>query len=149
MVYWTVPKRTVTRLGVTSHLPVNDDAPDIGLITPRDLMWMSVLAGVTILMLIGGWVYMAAKYPVRLPQQTDRFAPEPLAAGPHLAEVRSTGATYDDGTDTLLITAEVKNAASSPITLKQYAITMATVLNGGTDEKPTAGPTHSVGHLAF
>ena len=75
MLYWTVPKRTVTRLAVTLQLPINDDAPDIGLITPRDHLWMDVLAGITILMLIVGWVYMAAKYPVRLPQQTVRFAP--------------------------------------------------------------------------
>src|SRR5260370_12366070 len=131
MVYWTVPKRTVTGLAVATELPVNDDAPDIGLITPRDHMWMSVLAGVTILMLIGGWVYMAAKYPVRLPQQTDRFAPEPLAAGPHLAEVRRTGATYDDVTDTLLINAEVKNVASSPITPMQYVMAMAAFVTSG------------------
>jgi methane/ammonia monooxygenase subunit B len=148
MLYWTVPKRTVTRLAVTTQIPVNDDAPDIGLITPRDQMWMTVLAAVTILMLVGGWVYMAAKYPVRLPQQTDRFAPEPLAAGPHLAEVRSTGATYDDGTDTLLVNAEVKNVASSPITLKQYVIAMASFVNGGKDDQQKAGPSDFVGQLA-
>ena len=76
MVYWTVPKRTVTRLAVTTQIPVNDDAPDIGLITPRDHMWMDLLAGATIAMLVVGWVYMAVKFPVRLPQQTVRFAPE-------------------------------------------------------------------------
>ena len=41
-----MPKRTVTRLAVTLQFPVNDDAPDIGLITPRDHMWMNLLAGV-------------------------------------------------------------------------------------------------------
>jgi methane/ammonia monooxygenase subunit B len=148
MLYWTVPKRTVTRLAVTTQIPVNDDAPDIGLITPRDQMWMTALAAVTILMLIGGWVYMAAKYPVRLPQQTDRFAPVPLAAGPHLAEVRSAGATYDDGTDTLLINAEVKNVAPSPITLKQYIMAMAAFVNGGKDDQQKAGPSGFVGQLA-
>ncbi|MBV8361858.1 MAG: hypothetical protein JO189_28570, partial [Deltaproteobacteria bacterium] len=75
MIYWTVPKRTVTRLAVTAQLGANDDAPDIGLITPEDHKWMNVLAGITIAMLVVGWVWMAAKYPVRLPQQTDRFAP--------------------------------------------------------------------------
>lgn len=29
MLYWTLTKRTVTNLAVTSQLPVNDDAPDI------------------------------------------------------------------------------------------------------------------------
>ena len=42
---------------------------------------MNVLAGITIVMLVVGWVYMAVKYPVRLPQQTDRFAPDPLSVG--------------------------------------------------------------------
>ena len=32
---------------------------------------MDILAGLTIIMLVVGWVWMADKYPVRLPQQTD------------------------------------------------------------------------------
>ncbi len=36
MLYWTLTHRTVTNLAVTIQLGVNDDAPDIGLITPRD-----------------------------------------------------------------------------------------------------------------
>ena len=39
-------------------------------------MWMNVLAGATIAMLVIGWIYMAMKFPVRLPQQTVRFAPQ-------------------------------------------------------------------------
>jgi methane/ammonia monooxygenase subunit B len=148
MVYWTVPKRTVTRLAVTSQLPVNDDAPDIGLITPRDHMWMNLLAGVTILMLIVGWVYMAAKYPVRLPQQTIRFAPEVISPGENLAQVRGTGATFDDNSDTLLINLEVKNTGASPITLKQYIMAMTTFVNGGKEEIAQAGPSDYVGQLA-
>ena len=93
MLYWTVPKRTVTRLAVTLQMPVNDDAPDIGLITPRDHFWMNVLAGATIVMLVVGWVYMALKYPVRLPQQTDRFEPQFVSSGPNLADVHSRGST--------------------------------------------------------
>ena len=148
MVYWTVPKRTVTRLAVTSQLPANDDAPDIGLITPRDHMWMNLLAGVTVLMLIVGWVYMAAKYPVRLPQQTVRFAPEVISPGENLAQVRGTGATFDDNTDTLLINLEVKNSGASPITLKQYIMAMTTFVNGGKEELAMAGPSDYVGQLA-
>jgi methane/ammonia monooxygenase subunit B len=148
MLYWTVPKRTVTRLAVTSQLPVNDDAPDIGLITPRDHLWMDVLAGVTILMLVGGWIYMAVKYPVRLPQQTDRFAPEAAAPSNHLAEVRSRGAIYDEHSDTLIMNVDVKNTAASPITLKQYIMAMATFVNGDESEQALAGPKDFVGRLA-
>jgi methane/ammonia monooxygenase subunit B len=147
MFYWTLSKRTVTNLAVTVQLGPNDDAPDIGLITPRDHMWMNVLAGLTIAMLVIGWTYAAAKYPVRLPQQTDWFAPKFIASGDKMAEVEPQGATYDDGTDTLLIKAAVKNVGSSPITLKQYIMAMTTFVNGGADEQAKAGPRDFVGQL--
>jgi methane/ammonia monooxygenase subunit B len=147
MIYWTVPKRTVTRLAVTMQLPVNDDAPDIGLITPEDHKWMNVLAGATVVMLVIGWVWMAANYPVRLPQQTDRFAPEAEAPADHLADVRARGATYDEKTDTLLINVDVKNAAAAPITATRYVMAMATFVNGGSAELASAGPAHYVGRL--
>ena len=109
MLYWTLSKRTVTNLAVTLQLPVNDDGPDIGLITPKDHVWMNVLAGITIAMLVVGWTYMAMKYPVRLPQQTDWFAPKFISSGEKMAEVEPEGATYDDGTDTLLMKVNAKN----------------------------------------
>jgi methane/ammonia monooxygenase subunit B len=146
MLYWTVPKRTVTRLAVTMQLPVNDDAPDIGLITPRDHMWMNLLAGLTIVMLVVGWVYMAGKYPVRLPQQTDRFAPEFPPPNP-AATVTSKGATFDDKTDTLVINLTARNTTQAPITLKQYVMAMTTFVNGGADELRQAGPQDYVGQL--
>jgi methane/ammonia monooxygenase subunit B len=148
MLYWTVPKRTVTRLAVTLQLPINDDAPDIGLITPRDHMWMDLLAGVTVLMLIVGWVYMAVKYPVRLPQQTVRFAPDAISSGDGLISVHPKGATFDEKTDTLLINFEAKNNSPSPVTLKQYIMAMTTFVNGGKDEMASAGPSDYVGQLA-
>src|SRR5579885_183230 len=139
MFYWTLSKRTVTNLAVTVQLSPNDDAPDIGLITPRDHMWMNVLAGLTIVMLVVGWTYAATKYPVRLPQQTDWFAPKPISSGDKMAEVEPQGATYDDGTDTLLLKVAVKNVASNPITLTRYIMAMTTFVNGGPDEQAKAG----------
>jgi len=147
MVYWTVPKRTVTRLAVTAQLPVNDDAPDIGLITPRDHFWMDLLAGLTIVMLVVGWVRMAVKYPVRLPQQTDRFEPVSLTPDRHMAKLHSSGASFDQNTDTLLINAEVKNLSPNPITLKRYVIAMASFVNGGQAELTAAGPADYVNPL--
>jgi methane/ammonia monooxygenase subunit B len=147
MLYWTVPKRTVTRLAVTLQIPINDDAPDIGLITPRDHFWMNVLAGATIVMLVGGWVYMASKYPVRLPQQTDRFEPQFVSSGPNLADVHSRGSSYDEKTDTLAINLDVTNNGSSPLTLKQYIMAMAVFVNGGADEQAKAGPADFVSRL--
>jgi methane/ammonia monooxygenase subunit B len=151
MIYWTVPKRTVTRLAVTSQLGVNDDAPDIGLITPEDHKWMNVLAGITIAMLIVGWIWMAAKYPVRLPQQTDRFDPTLESPSNHLAQVTPAGspnnATYDEKTDTLTINLDVKNLGASPIVAKQYSMAMVTFVNGTEQERAEAGPHDFVGPL--
>ncbi len=147
MLYWTLSKRTVTNLAVTLQIPVNDDGPDIGLITPKDQAWMNVLAGLTIAMLVIGWTYMAMKYPVRLPQQTDWFAPKFISSGEKMAQAEPEGATYDDGTDTLIMKVSVKNTNDSPITLKQYIMAMTTFVNGGPDEQAKAGPKDYVGQL--
>jgi methane/ammonia monooxygenase subunit B len=147
MLYWTLSKRTVTNLAVTIQLPVNDDAPDIGLITPRDHVWMNLLAGITVVMLVAGWTYMAMNYPVRLPQQTDWFQPKFISSGDKMAEVEPEGATFDDGTDTLLMKVTAKNTGSSPISVKQYIMAMATFVNGGPDDQAKAGPHDYVGQL--
>jgi hypothetical protein len=109
-------------------------------------MWMNLLAGLTILMLVAGWVYMAGKYPVRLPQQTDRFAPEFSPPNP-AATITSKGATFDAKTDTLVINVSATNVARTPITLKQYVMAMTTFVNGGGDEQRKAGPQDFVGQL--
>jgi methane/ammonia monooxygenase subunit B len=98
-------------------------------------------------MLVVGWVYMAAKYPVRLPQQTDRFAPDPISSGPMLASIKGLGATFDEPTDTLIINAEVTNLGSAPLTVKRYIMAMTTWVNGPQEELAAAGPSDYVGPL--
>ncbi len=147
MIYWTFTKRTVTNLAVTMQLPVNDDAPDIGLITPRDHFWMNVIAGLTILLLIVGWTYSATQYPVRWPQQTDWITPRFISSGDTMTETRTNGATYDDTTDTLTMKVQVKNVADSAITLNRVIIGMATFVPGGEEEQAKAGPRDFVGPL--
>lgn len=147
MVYWTFTKRTVTNLAVTAQLPVNDDAPDIGLITPRDHMWMNVLAGLTVVLLVVGWAYATMKHPVRWVQQTDWISPPPISAGEKMAEVNANGATYDDATDTLIMKLQVKNVLGSAISVKQFITGMATFVNGGEQEQAKAGPKDFVGAL--
>jgi methane/ammonia monooxygenase subunit B len=147
MLYWTLTKRTVTNLAVTTQLPVNDDAPDIGLITPRDHMWMNVLAGLTLVMLVVGWSYMTMAYPVRLPQQTAWITPTPISSGEKMAEVQSKGATYDEATDTLVMNVQVKNVLENAINVKQFIMAMATFVNGGEAEQAKAGPRDFVGLL--
>jgi methane/ammonia monooxygenase subunit B len=147
MVYWTFTKRTVTNLAVTMQLPVNDDAPDIGLITPRDHMWMNIIAGLTIALLIVGWTYSATSYPVRWPQQTDWITPRHISSGPTMAEVRTSGATYDDATDTLVLKMQVKNVADSAIDVNRVMIGLASFVEGGEAEQAKAGPREFVGPL--
>ena len=148
MVYWTFTKRTVTNLAVTAQLPVNDDGPDIGLITPRDHMWMNILAGITVAMLIIGWTYAATSYPVRWPQQTDWITPKPISSGPTMAEVSTTdGATFDEATDTLTMKIQVKNVADSAIDVNRLIVGMATFVTGGEQEQAKAGPSEYVGAL--
>jgi methane/ammonia monooxygenase subunit B len=147
MIYWTFTKRTVTNLAVTMQLPVNDDGPDIGLITPRDHFWMNVIAGLTILLLVVGWTYAGTKYPVRWPQQTDWITPRFISSGDSMAEVHTNGSTYDDTTDTLTMKMQVKNVAESAITVNRVVIGMATFVPGGKAEEAKAGPTDFVGPL--
>ena len=147
MLYWTLTHRTVTNLAVTTQIGPNEDAPDIGLITPRDQMWMNVLAGLTVALLIVGWFYAARHYPVRLPQQTDWFAPKPLPADEKLAEVQPLGASWNDGTDTLIMKVQARNISNSPITVKEYIMAMTTFVNGSADDQVQAGPKDYVGQL--
>ncbi|MBM4258658.1 MAG: hypothetical protein FJ147_22500 [Deltaproteobacteria bacterium] len=148
MVYWTFTKRTVTNLAVTLQLPPNDDAPDIGLITPRDHMWMNIITGLTVVLLIIGWTYAATSYPVRWPQQTDWITPRHISSGPSMAEVKTQGAaTYDDATDTLVMKMQVKNIADSPVTLNRVLIGLASFVPGGEAEQAKAGPREFVGPL--
>jgi hypothetical protein len=64
-----------------------------------------------------------------------------------MAEVHTTGATYDEATDTLVMKAQVKNVADSAITLNRVVIGMATFVPGGEEEQAKAGPREFVGPL--
>ena len=64
-----------------------------------------------------------------------------------MAEVEPEGATYDDGTDTLIMKVSVKNIGASPITTKRYIMAMTTFVNGTADDLAAAGPKDYVGQL--
>ena len=143
---WWGRHRTVTNLAVTIQLPLNDDAPDIGLITPTDHKWCNIMAGATLLLFIGGWFYMTSAAPVRLPQQTAWLTPQHLDPDPMLAEVRgSARASFDENTGTLIMPLEVTNLASSPITVTQWITGMVTFVNGTAQDAAALGPPDFVG----
>jgi methane/ammonia monooxygenase subunit B len=148
MLYWTWwQHRTVTNLAVTIQIPLNDEGADIGLITAKDHFWMNVLAGVTVVILIIGWVYNVSPSVIRLPQQTVWLDPPSLAPEPSLAEATPLRSTYDDGSGTLLLNLDVKNVSSSPIALKQYTLGLVSFVNGDEQAMVKAGPREFVDRL--
>ena len=64
-----------------------------------------------------------------------------------MAKVRATGATFDEGTETLEMGVRVTNVADSPISVKKYTMAMASFVNGGEHEQAAAGPRDFVGPL--
>ena len=125
MIYWTVPKRTVTNLAVTSQIPLNTDGMDYGLITKKDHRNMNWFAIGTALLLLAGWIYQAQAFPTKMPQQIFQFAPpEPaIAKAPVFAEAGLGTADYDSGTQTMTIQVPVTNTGQTPMDLQQFTTT--------------------------
>jgi methane/ammonia monooxygenase subunit B len=135
MWYWTVPKRTVTNLAVTSQIPLNTDGMDYGLITKKDHRNMNWFLIGTILLLVAGWIYQAAAFPTKMPQQIFQFAPpDPaIASAPVFATVGLGQAAYDDGTQTMTIQVPVTNTGETPMDLTQFTTTTLKFTTGTTD----------------
>ena len=125
MIYWTFTKRTVTNLAVTSQIPLNTDGMEYGLITKKDHRNMNWFALGTALLLVAGWVYQAAAFPTKMPQQIFQFAPpDPaIAKAPVFAEAAVGTADYDSGTQTLTIQVPVTNTGQTPMDLAQFTTT--------------------------
>jgi methane/ammonia monooxygenase subunit B len=125
MIYWTVPKRTVTNLAVTSQIPLNTDGMEYGLITKKDHRNMNLFVIGTVLLLAVGWIWQSAAFPDKLPQQIIQFAPpEPaIASAPVLAEAGVGTARFDSASDTMTIETEITNLSQEPINLTQFTTT--------------------------
>jgi methane/ammonia monooxygenase subunit B len=131
MIYWTVPKRTVTNLAVTSQIPLNTDGMEYGLITKKDHRNMNWFAIGTALLLVAGWIYQAGAFPTKMPQQIFQFAPpQPAADQPEVVRVLGKEARYDPATKTLTMAAEVSNTGQTPMDLKQFTTTNLTFATG-------------------
>jgi methane/ammonia monooxygenase subunit B len=137
MIYWTVPKRTVTNLAVTSQIPLNTDGMEYGLITKKDHRNMNLFVIGTVLLLAVGWIWQSAAFPDKMPQQIIQFAPpEPaIASAPALAESAVGSATYDSASDTMTIETDITNVSQEPINLTQFTTTTLTFTTGS-----AAGP---------
>lgn len=140
MWFWTVPRRTVTNPQVTLAVPWTDTGPDLGMITDSDHKFCSTMAALSIGLIVVGWIMMASRYPVRLPQQTIRFDPTVMAPAPTMVQAEATAATWDEKTDTMQVKVSVKNIGQTPVTLKQFIYGLVTFVNGGEEEQNAAGP---------
>jgi methane/ammonia monooxygenase subunit B len=122
LLYWIVPKPTVTRLAITSRIPLNTDGQDVGLITKKDHRMMTYFAIGTAVLLLGAWVYQQTAFPVKIPQQVVRFEPPALPEPPHIARATASGATYDPATKALVMDVQVTNQGDKPMTLTRFII---------------------------
>lgn len=138
MLYWTWPKRTVTRLAVANQLPLNQDGGEaVGMITRRDHKHMAIITGVTVLLLAGGFGYQQLAYPGKMPLQTDWVTPPALPAATEIANAVATESTYDPGTHELKIVSSITNMSKQPVTLAAFRTAYLAFVN------PAAGVSES------
>jgi methane/ammonia monooxygenase subunit B len=139
MLWWTLKHRTVTNLAVTSQIPLNDPGEDIGLITRADHRTCNLIAALTVVLLVAGWLYMDWNWPTRIPQQVLRFTPPRLAEPVQFAQAKIGRATYDPHSDTVVLNTEVSNTGSQPMKLVGFTTSNLTFRQGtGLSAEPAA-----------
>jgi methane/ammonia monooxygenase subunit B len=143
MIYWTVPKRTVTNLAVTSQIPLNTDGMDYGLITKRDHRNMNWFALGTALLLAVGWIWQSVAFPTKMPQQIFQFAPPrpAVAADSLLGEAGLGEARYDTGSKTVTMDVDITNRGTTPLDLKEFTTSTLTFAPGLTPGENTGSLT--------
>jgi methane/ammonia monooxygenase subunit B len=145
MIYWTVPKRTVTNLAVTSQIPLNTDGMDYGLITKRDHRNMNWFALGTALLLAVGWIWQAAAFPTKMPQQIFQFAPPApaVAANSSIGTAGLGEARYDPGSKTLTMDVDITNTGTTPMDLQEFTTSTLKFAPGLAPGENTGGLTAS------
>jgi len=126
LLYWIVPKPTVTRLPVTSQIPLNTDGGEYGLITKKDHRMMNAVMGATLALVVGGMVWQAQAYPVKMPQQVLRFAPQAAVMDAEFAKADAVDAVFEVEKDTVVITVNVTNTGKSPVSVEQFTTSTLT-----------------------
>lgn len=126
LLYWIVPKPTVTRLAVTSQIPLNTDGMKYGLITKRDHRAMSVIMLVTLVLVAGGWIYQATAYPQKMTQQVLRYEPPAAPVDPTFVTAKITDASFNTHDDMLTFKVDVTNTADQAIQLDSFTTTTLT-----------------------
>jgi methane/ammonia monooxygenase subunit B len=120
MIYWTVPKPTVTRLPVSLAVPLNSDGGDAGLITKKDHQVCNMLMAATLVILLAGFIWQGQKYPDKLPLQVLRYKPEPVVMDATFATGLADSAVYTSADKALSITVDITNTGDSDAKITQY-----------------------------
>ncbi|MFL6225196.1 MAG: methane monooxygenase/ammonia monooxygenase subunit B [Actinomycetes bacterium] len=142
MIYWTVPKRTIPHLAVTSQIPLNTDGAAYGLITKKDHRNSTIMMLATVVLLGAGWIYQLANFPTKIPQQIIQFAPANIARpAPFVSPEAGKGkAIYDAGKKQVILEATVTNTDTQPAQLTQFAVADLTWFNQAVPSAKPAGP---------
>lgn len=126
LLYWIVPKPTVTRLPITSQIPLNTDGGAYGLITKKDHGAMNIIMGVTLALVVGGMLWQAKAYPDKMPQQVLHFAPPAAQLDAQFATAEATTAAFDTKSDTVITKVTVTNTGSSPASVEAFTTSTLT-----------------------
>jgi methane/ammonia monooxygenase subunit B len=144
--WWTLKHRTVATIAVTSQLALNDSGEDIGLITRADHTTSNLIAALTVVLVVTGWLYMDRNWPIRIPHQVLRFPPTRLDEPVRLVQAKGARATYDPHSDTVVLTTQVSNTGNQ--TMKLVGFTTANLTfsqsNGLSVEPGAVGPRQTV-----
>jgi methane/ammonia monooxygenase subunit B len=142
MIYWTVPKRTIPHLAVTSQIPLNTDGAAYGLITKKDHRISTIIMLATVVVLGAGWIYQVNAFPVKIPQQIIQFRP-PLNEQPApfvtVAEGKSK-AIADAAAKTVSLQITATNTGKEPAQLTQFAVADLTWFNQAVPSAKPTGP---------
>jgi methane/ammonia monooxygenase subunit B len=148
MIYWTVPKPTVTRLPVSLSVPLNSDGADAGLISKKDHQVCNALMAAVLVILLAGFIWQGQKYPDKLPLQVLRYKPEPVVVDPTFATVVPDVSVYDADAQALSMTVDITNIGTSDARITQFITSGDTYILGDTltvdNEVIPAGETSTV-----
>lgn len=150
LIYWTVPKPTVTRLAVTNVIPSADWGSDFGLITRRDVRNVGIIALLALALLVGGWIYMRTNYPNIIPLQVHRIQAQPLSLPAIPVTMRETEAVYDQVSKQLTVTIQATNSGQKPVTIDRMVIANREFLSSpGASLLPWQAPLSASGNLTL
>ncbi len=140
MIYWTVPKRTIPHLAVTSQIPLNTDGAEYGLVTKKDHRNSTIMMLATVVLLGAGWVYQLANFPVKIPQQIIQFSPPNLRQPADFVSLEPGQGKAVYNADQKVVTLQVTatNNGTQPAQLTQFHVADLTWYNqAAAAAKPT------------